>query len=148
MISKFLNLYKSHSNCICFPPAEEDSCNLIDNYMLEHSFCKIPDEYKIFLKLTNGLIYNGIEFYGTIPHERIEKGYIFPDIIMMCQNYTNYEFFANKIVLGQISESIILYDNKNSAFAVVDRLNLRSRTECNRFAEILEIYSDNTKEKI
>lgn len=142
MISKFLNLYKNQSNCICFPPAEEDSYTLIDNYSLKHNLCKLPDEYKMFLKLTNGLSYDGVEFYGTIPHERIEKGYTFPDIIMMCQNYENYDFFSRKIVIGQISESIILYDDKNSAYAVVDRLNLRSRVECDSFAEILEMYAD------
>lgn len=148
MISKFLNLYKSHNHCICFPPAEEESYNLVDNYLLKHNQCKLPDEYKMFLKLTNGLIYDGIEFYGTIPHERIEKNYTFPSIIMVCQNYANYEFFANKIVLGQISESIILYDDKSASFAVVDRLNLRSRLECSKFAEILEIYADkNDKEE-
>lgn len=142
MISKFLNLYKNRSNCICFPPAEENSYNLIDEYLLEHNQCKLPDEYKMFLKLTNGMSYDGIEFYGTIPHERIEKSYTFPDIIMMCQNYANYEFFSHKIVIGQISESIILYDNISASFAVVDRLNLRSRVECDSFAKILEMYAD------
>lgn len=141
MISKFLNLYKSKNNCIHFSPAEEDSYIRTDDYLLKHNFCKLPDEYKMFLKLTNGLIYDGIEFYGTIPHDRIEKNYTFPDIIMMCENYANYEFFTNKVVLGQISESIILYDEKSSSFAVIDRFNLRSRIECNSFAEILETYA-------
>ncbi len=140
MISRCLNILKNKTSCVTFSPADDKNINMINTVLADNGFSELPDEYKVFLKLSDGFIYNGLELYGTISHDRKEKGYVFPDLANIAKTYADYDFFINKTVLGRISESIIFYDKQTDSYAVADRINLLSRAEYPTFFDIMEIY--------
>lgn len=142
MISKYINYFKSQNGCVTFDAAPDEEIERVNAKLVADGFSDIPEEYKIFLKLTNGLTYNGAELYGTSPHYRIDKNYTFPDIVSESSQYIDYEFFAQKVVFGRISEHILLYDKKNDYYAIVDRTNLRSRIEVENFVDFIKVFYD------
>lgn len=138
MVNRYFDIFKSHQECVSFAPADEKQLKESNRWLLSHGFSEIPDEYKSFLQLTNGFTFNGIEFYGTVPHPRPEKDYIFPDLVSVNKYYLNYDFFNSKIVIGRLSENILLYDSKLKCYAFTDRINLRSRIEFESFTQMLD----------
>lgn len=138
MIKKMIDKFKAQKGSVSFDGASLDSIKEVDTFFLQNNFSDIPDDYKSFLEYTNGLIYNGIEFFGTQFHHREERNYYFPDIVTINKHYKKYTFFEQKIIIGRLSESIILYDKKAGYFAIVDRIKLRSRTEYEDMEELLE----------
>lgn len=142
MIKSYVEQFSAFPGCITFPPCSEEDITRVSSLLSASGFSPIPAEYKEFLRLTDGLSYNGIEFFGSRSHNRTEKNYTFPDIAASTFHYEDYDFFRKKIILGRVSESMIFYDRINNCYAVADRLSLRSRREVKSFAEILKIFLD------
>lgn len=140
MIEKQLKTFMDFQGCITFPASAGNDIIRVNKFLAEHDFAVIPEEYLQFLKLSNGLSYNGIEFFGTINHYREEKKYTFPDLIATNMHYEGYAFFNNKIIIGRISENLMFYDKITENYAIADRLTLRSRREVTSFGELLDIF--------
>lgn len=140
MIETKLKTFMNFQGCITFPSSADNDIIRVNKFLVEHDFSAIPEEYLHFLKLSNGLSYNGIEFFGTINHYREEKKYTFPDLIATNMHYEGYAFFNNKIIIGRISENLMFYDKTTENYAIADRLTLRSRREVSTFDELLEIF--------
>lgn len=142
MIKEYFERYKKFLGCIIFPPASAKELISVNKYLQQNGFSEIPDEYKEFLKLTDGTAYNGIEFFGTQSHPRKNKNYTFPDLIASNLHYDEYDFFKSKIIIGRISENILFYDKISNSYAIADRLTLRSRREVASFEELFKIFLD------
>ncbi|MDR1026486.1 MAG: YrhA family protein [Lactobacillus sp.] len=137
-LALYLNLFKDQESCITFKPSSPEEIDRINEYLISKRFCPLPLEFIQFLKQTNGFIFNGIELFGSIPHYRAEKKYIFPDLEKVNSHYDTYMFFTKKVILGRMSESILTYDSKDGFYSVVDRMKLRSRFETKTFQELLK----------
>lgn len=140
MIKAKFNQLVNKKGCITFEPTDKDTIEETNRYMIENKLSDLPFDYKTLLNFSNGFIYNGVELMGTKPHLRESKQYTFPSLIEINSFTTNYDFFFNKIILGRVSESVILYDKDINSYAVVDRVNLRSHMEVKNFSEILDIF--------
>lgn len=140
MVNQYLTYFKNVPCSVAFAPATEANIIKIEAELTCRNFASIPEEYKTFLKLTDGISFNGIEFYGTTQHYRQEKDYTFPDLISVNKEYLNYDFFINKIIIGGISESLLLYDQTNKTYTITDRTNLRPHMEVNTFTDLLKIF--------
>lgn len=142
MIKDCVKQFSQFPGCVTFPPCPEESITHVSTLLSASGFSTIPPEYKEFLKITDGLSYNGIELFGSRSHNRPEKGYTFPDLAASTFHYEDYDFFRRKIILGRVSESLIFYDKISERYAIADRLSLRSRCEAKTFIEILKIFLD------
>lgn len=140
MIEDCIKNFKKFPGCVTFPPCSDEDIIHVSSLLSASGFSPIPPEYKEFLKITNGLSYNGMEFFGTRNHNRPEKHYTFPDLAASTFHYEDYDFFKRKTILGRISESIIFYDKNGDYYAIADRLTLRSRRETATFEEILTLF--------
>lgn len=140
MIKELFEQYKEFKGCILFAPAISADLILVNKHLIQNGFSALPNEYKEFLKLTDGTTYNGIEFFGTKNHYRKSKNYTFPDLISSNLHYDEYDFFKNKVIIGRISENILFYDEINDSYAIADRLTLRSRREVASFEELFRIF--------
>lgn len=136
MIKNILERFKTFKGCITFQPTTKNNIEEVNKNLRQSGFCSIPDEYCSFLLLTDGLSYNGIEFFGTQKHYREKKAYTFPDLTASTKHYEDYAFFNNKIILGRVSESLIFYNGNDKLYAVADRLTLRSRREFSSFSQL------------
>lgn len=144
MINDYITHFRSLPGCITFEPAIEANLIKVEAELNSRSFAAVPEDYKTFLKLSDGLIFNGVELYGSIPHYRPNKEYTFPNLITANETYINYDYFTRKLVIGRISESILLYDSENHIFSVIDRINLRPRVEVNNFPDFLKIFYEHS----
>ncbi len=140
MISRYLNHFRQAPGNVFFEPAVERNLNKINIELTNRNFAPIPDEYRNFLKLTDGLIFNGIEFYGCMPHYREEKEYTFPNLITVNEYYLSYDYFIRKLVIGRISENLLLYNDAEKVYTITDRINLRPILECESFIAFLKIF--------
>ncbi len=136
MIKEYVEQIKNKDGCVYFAPAKAEDIEAINNKMKEFLFAEIPAEYKEFLSLTNGIIYDGIEFFGCRP--QIRNNYTFPDLIKINQPYSEYAYFSDKIIIGRISESFIVYNSPSNDYAMIDRLNLLTRSEEDSFTELFK----------
>lgn len=136
MIKPLYEKICSHEGCVIFLPSSEEEIKNTNSVLSCFPFALLPEDYQNFLRISNGFICNGIELMGTLPQQRLEKQYIFPDIIQINKPYAQYDYFADKLIIGRLSESMIIYDRKNTLYAVIDRINLRSRLEVDNFREL------------
>lgn len=135
MAENILNNFRQHPNCITFLPALKKKLSATDELLSHLELARIPHEYTAFLQLTDGMIFNGIEFFGTTKHPR--RGYIFPDLKTINLAYARYSFFKNKIILGHASETLLIYDDGTKKYSIADRINLRPLNEVNSFKKLL-----------
>ena len=142
MISRYLNHFRQLPGSVVFEPAVDANLTKIDAELTARNFSAIPGEYRNFLKLNDGLIFHGLEFYGSIPHYREERNYTFPNLITVNEYYLNYDYFIRKLVIGRISENILLYDGAENVYSVTDRINLRPVIETESLAAFLKIFYD------
>lgn len=142
MISRYLNYFRQATGCVFFEPAVESNLSKINHELTTRNFAPIPEEYYNFLKLTDGLIFNGIELYGSVPHYRELKEYTFPNLITVNEYYLNYDYFIRKLVIGRISENLLLYNENEKVYTIADRINLRPILECESFVAFLKIFYD------
>ncbi len=129
-IKELLETFKNFPGCITFSGAKDEDIAKLN---------MLNQDYKSFLKLTDGLIYNGIEFFGVEPHLRKEKDYKFPSIQSINKHYWENAFFESKTIVGRLSESLIIYDKKSDTYDIIDRIKLRSRVELDSFPELLKL---------
>ncbi len=127
MIKNIIDIIKNKAGSVSFSPATKEEITLADNRFNDNIFAKIPAEYKEFLTISDGLIYDGIEFFGCQPHQR--KKYVFPDIYTINKAYAQYSYFDSKIIIGRLSEGFIIYDAQNDVYTSTDRINLYTRQE-------------------
>lgn len=135
MAENILNSFRRHPNCITFPPAIKKKLSKTNEILAQITLAEIPLEYAEFLQLTDGLIFNGIEFFGTAKHPR--RNYIFPDLKTINLPYARYSFFKNKIILGHASETLLIYDEGTKKYSISDRINLRPLKEVGNLRELL-----------
>ncbi len=140
MIEHYLKYFQRLPGSVVFEPALEANLVKIDNELTERKFSAIPKEYRNFLQSNDGLIFNGVEFYGSVPHYREEKNYTFPNLITVNEYYLNYDYFIRKLVIGRISENILVYDGAENTYAITDRINLRPVIETENLAAFLKIF--------
>ena len=142
---KQYELLKKFPECITFTPCPENEISKVSTLLSASGFCALPEEYKTFLRLSDGLSYNGVEFFGIQSHNRSAKKYTFPDIAASTFHYKGYAFFRRKLVLGRISEALICYDKLSNDYIIVDRVSLRplngSKTLTDLFKIFLDIFS-------
>lgn len=140
MIKNYIAKFIEFPSCITFPPCEEEHIRQVSSLLAASGFSPIPKEYKELLQITDGISFNGMEFFGARSHNRPGKSYTFPDLAASTFHYEDYDFFKRKTILGRASESLIYYDKNGGYYAIADRLTLRSNRETNTFSDILKMF--------
>ena len=90
--------------------------------------------------MTDGLIWNGLELYGTKAYEREEKSYSFPGIIDANMDFMGFEGLFNKIVVGRASEELIVYSFTDKRWQCIDRTDFSVTQVAPRFSELIHSF--------
>ncbi len=139
MLNKSLEKICKQSGCITFGGCSAEDITNTNNDLQKNGFCPLPAEYAEFLKIYNGIIYDGLELLGTIPHKRSVKNYTLSSILNINLRYARIDYFSQKLILGELPESFLIFDMETSGYEIVDRLNLDSRRTFNTFNELFNI---------
>lgn len=129
------------TGCVTFSGCSAEDIGKADAELVQNGFCALPAEYAEFLQIHNGIIYDGLELLGTIPHKRIQKDYVFNNILDINRRYSSIDYFSKKLILGELPESFLIYDAPTSGYEIVDRLNLDSRRVFGSFNELFRTVS-------
>ncbi len=136
MINTLLNNAMAQKGCIVFPPAGEADLQQAGHLLNELGFAALPPDFAAFLRLCDGLYYDGLEILGTLPHPRPSKQYTFACLADVNRPFAEYGYFAGKLIIGRMSENFIVYDQSNGLFAMIDRINLCSQIEFSGFNDL------------
>ena len=119
-------------------PASEQSIAQLRRNSEKELNARIPDEYINFLKLTNGLDYNGLIFFAceTVPiegfNDRFIEGLVEANLAMR-----DVERFHNFIVFGDSGESLYVQKPDTGEYLCLDTISL-DQFECfHSFEEML-----------
>ncbi|MCK5297001.1 MAG: YrhA family protein [Alphaproteobacteria bacterium] len=108
---------------VLFPPAEDRSIRFVSSMLTSHKFAAIPSQYGKMLKQADGLIWNGVELYGTRAVEREELGYVFPGLIEANLEFLGYEAINGKLIIGRAAEELFIFNARERRYQVLDRLD-------------------------
>lgn len=120
------------------PPAtSEELSNLCEKAFLNFK-TKLPMEYTDFLKLTNGLDWNGLTIFASetsviVNHpDRYIKG-----VIEANQMYRQSEDSQNIIILGNSGIDVYIYCLDRNVYHIAERISLRVISTFSSFNEML-----------
>lgn len=127
---------------VLFPGADDRSIRFVASMLTAHRFAPIPLQYATFLKETDGLLWNGVEFFGTRAVERDHLGYIFPGLIEANMELLNYDVMRGSLLLGRASEEIFVYSSHDREYLILDRTDFTANARCSTFQEIFYIFME------
>ena len=141
MLNRILETLKK-DNAVMFIPADDKAIRFTSSMLNSHYFSPIPPNYISLLKFSDGLIWNGVELFGTRSHEREKYGYILPGIIEMNLDFLGYEFFTGKVILGRVAEELFVFDARERKYLIIDRLDFAVSSSFVNFSEALYLFVD------
>ena len=133
------------ANSVKFDGANSAKIDFTNAMLKNNNLAIIPFEYQEFLKETNGLILPPYEFYGTEVFNRTEYNYKFPNIIDVNIPLIKDKnpLIENRVILGSVFFDIIIFDDMDKKFKIVNRINFEIIEIFENFNQLLE-YVNNT----
>ena len=102
---------------------------------------EVPADYVEFLEKSNGMIEAPYEFYGTEVHKRNAAMYNFPNIVdanMDLLKDGKNPFVLRRIIIGQSYFDLIIFDEVDAKYKIVNRLNFSVVKEFKSFEMLLD----------
>ncbi|MCP4394734.1 MAG: hypothetical protein GY804_10785 [Alphaproteobacteria bacterium] len=118
MIENIIQKLKD-DNAVTFNKVSEKEIDFTNSFLTSNKFANIPEEYAIILRETDGLCWNGIEFYGTSPQLREAHDYTLPSLVDINSSFIRKEILENRLILGAAAEEVFVYDGRFKQFQIV-----------------------------
>lgn len=138
-------IYKDYA--IIYPPAERAEVHSLTAMLFQSGNGYLPTDYREFLMLTDGLYWNGIEFFSTREHERDKGAFFHRALLPMQAVFSKNNLMKNKIVLGIAPEELIVFDSGRKEYQLVDRYSYTVFVKFPAFVDVLYFYVRNILEK-
>ena len=132
-------LYKAEA-CI-FRPLQEKDLRELRMTMAKKGLPAIPSDYLQFLSLADGLIYNGLHFFGVKEHNREASVYTFPDILSVNEDFQKRNRRKDVLIIGEKDEDLIVYRPKEKVFQLMDKLDLIGDLNLPRFFDVVYFFN-------
>lgn len=142
MVGEVINKLKS-LGAVTFPPANKEDISHIRNKLLELRFSDFPKDYIEFLSITDGLIWDGVEIYGTKSRYREDYDYTFDSVLVNNKNVIKFKYMQDRLFIGRTSENIILYCSKHKHYHAIDRLNISVKDSFDSIRDLFLCYFNN-----
>ena len=146
LLTKLLDkLYKADA-CIINPVLEKDLREL-RMIMARKSLPPIPSDYLQFLTLTDGLIYNGLHFFGVKNHNREASVYTYPSLLAINEDFQSRNRRKDVLIVGEKDEDFIIYRPKEKVYQLMDKMDLIGDLNLPRFFDVLYFFNQDLVEK-
>lgn len=136
LLSMLLSQLKM-KEALFFPKATLTEAQACSISLVKAGFGRIPRGYLNFLSYSDGLSFNGVEFFACGVHERAGTVFNHPDLLEYQTKYAKGRFFSKRLVLGRASESLICYNALAHCYELVNRESLLVMLKFPRFEDIL-----------
>ncbi len=107
----------------------------------------LPRDYADFLMLTNGMFWNGLEFFSTTEQERNNGSFFQRGIRQAQQLFLPHPMLKNKIVIAVAPEEYVAYDIQRKEYQIIDRYSYTVFIKFPQFLDILYYYVKGVIEK-
>ena len=141
MLNSILDTLKKDEG-VFFEPADDRSLRFVSSMLASHRVPPIPNDYITLLKKTDGLVWNGIELYGSRANDREMQGYTLPGLIEANLEYANVQPMHGKLLLGRASEELFVYDSMDQQYHIIDRMDFTVSCSFPTFPEALYLFVD------
>ena len=145
LVQVLKKIYQDYA--IIYPPAEKEEIQLVIGTLIHENAGFLPSDYREFLCLTDGLFWNGIEFFSTREHERDNGAFTHRAILAMQATFYANQNLKGKIILGLAPEEIIAYDSKRREYQLIDRYSYTIFVKFPSLADVLYFYARNVLDK-
>ena len=146
LLTKMLDtLYKAKA-CVFRPVPEKDLIELRMT-MAKKGLPSIPAEYIQFLTLTDGLIYNGLLFFGVREHDREASVYTYPSLLSVNEDFQSCNRRKDILIIGEKDEDLIVYRIKEKVYQIMDKMDLIGDLILPRFFDVLFFLNQELIEK-
>ncbi len=134
------SMYQTYA--MVFPVATIMEIQRTSISLVKQGLIQIPADYIQFLSITDGLNWNGLEFFSIHQHER--KDCVFPTLQLLAYQGTQNlkSLFPKSLILGIAPEHFILYEAQKKEYAIINRYTFASVVQLPRFADVLYFYWD------
>ncbi len=134
------NMYQNYA--VIFPAANIMDIQRTSISLVKQGFVQIPNDYIQFLSTTDGLNWNGVEFFSIHEHER--KDCVFPNLLLNAYQTTQNlkALFPKSLILGMAPEQLILYEAPQKEYTIINRYTFNRVVQLPRFVDVLYFYWD------
>ena len=140
LLTKMLDrLYKANA-CVFRPLSEKDLIDL-RMVMAKKGLPPVPPDYLQFLTLTDGLIYNGLLFFGIKEHDRETSVYTYPSILSINEDFQKRNRRKDVLIIGEKDEDFIIYRPKEKVYQLMDRFDMIGDLNLPRFLDVVYFFN-------
>ena len=140
LLTKLLDkLYNAKARV--FKPVPEKDLRALRMTMAKEKITPIPSDYLQFLTLTDGLMYNGLRFFGVKDHDRGAAGYTYPSLLSVNQDFRARNRRKDILIVGEKDEDLIIYYPKNKAYQLMDKIDLIGDLNLPRFFDVMYFFT-------
>ena len=120
-----------------FPGASLGEIQSTSIVLVKAGFPRIPRDYLAFLEQSDGLQFEGVEFFSCLSHERAGTVFNQPTLESYQTKYAKGRFFATRLVLGRATECLICYNATDKCYELVQRDGLQVVSKFSEFKDVI-----------
>jgi len=135
MLSSLLMQIKM-KGALVFPPVALSSAQAVSIMLVKANHPRVPRGYLMFLEQSDGLQYDGLEFFSCAAHDRAGTVFEQPTLEAYQTKYADNPFFAHRLVLGRTMESLVCYHAQNKYYELIHRDGLQVILKFPRFMDV------------
>ncbi|MDD3669587.1 MAG: hypothetical protein PHX68_04880 [Alphaproteobacteria bacterium] len=133
-------LYMTYA--VVFPPVKSTDAGSVSLALVRAGAPKIPMDYALFLEVSNGLYWNGLELFALTEQPRGKGAFMHAGIAQSYLTYLRNPMLNKKLVVGTAPESLIAYDARANAYQMLDRTTYGVVAAYPAVADVLQAYAD------
>ena len=140
MLTKLLDkLYNAKARV--FKPVAEKDLRALRMQMAKEKLPPLPSDYLQFLTLADGLMYNGLRFFGVKDHDREMLSYTYPSLLSVNQDFRQRNRRDDILIIGEKDEDLLIYLPKQKIYQLMDKMDLVGDLNLPRFFDIMFFFT-------
>ncbi len=131
---------------VIYPGLSEDFLQNAHAFLKKAKKTDLPDDFAVFLKLSNGLDWNGFELFPLTQRDSEDRTFKHPGLISY--NLKNVvPVFSSLLIVGRACEELIAFDPKDACYKVFDRYLAVPISVFSSLEEVIRFYARDVLEK-
>jgi len=133
-------LYQNYAQV--FAPAEIMDIQRTSITLVKKGWIQIPADYIQFLRLTDGLSWNGLELFAIKEHDRRDSVFGQPTLLNYQTENSLKTIFPKALILGRSTEELIIYRGDLKEYHILDRYTYDPVIKLPRLTDVLHFYGE------
>ena len=140
-IQSILNtLYQNYAQV--FAPTETMAIQRTSITLVKKGWIQIPIDYIQFLRLTDGLSWNGLELFAIKEHDRRDSVFGQPTLLAYQEEHSLKDILPKALILGRGTEELVVYRGDLKEYHILDRYTYDPVVKLPRLTDVLHFYGE------